>query len=377
MPRLPSESELSAERERRSLLAFTIAAWPTVLPDEFTPGFHIEAVCEHLEALSSGQISKLLINLPPRHGKSSLISVFWPAWVWASRPETRFLYASYALSLAERDSAASRRLIESPWYQTRWGNRFQLANDQNSKARFQTDQGGHRIATSVGGSATGEGGDFIVIDDPHKIDEATSSAAARENVISWFDSTISTRRNHPGQGGIAVIGHRLHEHDLSGHLLAQGTGFTSVCPPSTTQPTRSSGPTIPAQNPGSRSGQPATTRRRSRRSSAASAARTLPPSSSSGPHRRAGTSSRPTGGSGTTRSTLPHASTRSSKAGISTSAPATTPTTSSGKPGAQSTRTNTSSARHESASNSQTLSPRSASRPPGSPTTTASPGTRS
>ena len=90
-----------------------------------------------------------------------------PAWTWTIQPQKRFLFASYASSLSVRDSVKCRRLIDSPWYQTHFGESFKLTGDQNQKQRFENDKTGHRIATSVDGALTGEGGDIIVIDDPH------------------------------------------------------------------------------------------------------------------------------------------------------------------------------------------------------------------
>ena len=218
---LPTTTELEAERLRRSFPAFVERGWHVVEPAPFVPGFHLDAICGHLEAVARGEIRRLLINVPPRHGKSLLVSVLWPAWVWASRPETRFLFASYAHSLSLRDSGRCRRLVESDWYRARWGGRVELVDDMRTKERFELTAGGARIATSVGGWATGEGGDVIVIDDPHKIEEA-SSPAAREATIEWFDGTMSTRQNDPRTSATVIVGQRLHERDLFGHLVAQG-----------------------------------------------------------------------------------------------------------------------------------------------------------
>jgi hypothetical protein len=170
-----------------------------------------------------------MINIPPRFGKTLLCSVLFPAWVWLSRPETRFLSAAYSLDLATRDSLNMRRLVETAWYQAHWQGRAQLVSDQAAKARFDTSRGGSRVAVSVGGSATGEGGDILIVDDPLKIEHAYS-AAQREASIDWFNGTIATRLNDPERGAIIVIGQRLHEDDLFGHLLAAG-GWTHLCLP--------------------------------------------------------------------------------------------------------------------------------------------------
>ena len=125
---------LKAERARRSLRTFIESAWPLVESAPFVPGWHIDAVSEHLEAVTRGQIRNLLITIPPRHTKSTTVSVMWPCWEWIDHPERRWLFASYAESLAVRDNVRSRRLIQNDWYQTNWGDRFQFEGDQKRKA---------------------------------------------------------------------------------------------------------------------------------------------------------------------------------------------------------------------------------------------------
>ena len=148
--------ELDAEIASRSLREFVLQAWLVVEPSTlFVPGWHIDAISEHLEAISRGQLRNLLINVPPRHMKSLLVSVFWPAWEWINWPERRWLYSSYGAQLSIRDSIKCRRLVESPWYRQRWADRFSLTSDQNTKGRFDNNRSGYRLSTSVGGAATG------------------------------------------------------------------------------------------------------------------------------------------------------------------------------------------------------------------------------
>lgn len=221
---------LAAERARRRLRLFIEQAWPVVEPaTPFVPGWHIDAIAEHLEAVTGGEIRNLVINMPPRHMKSLTVSVFWPVWEWLSAPSRRWLFASYALSLSIRDSLKCRRLIESPWFRRRWSDRFQLTSDQNVKARFDNDATGYRIATSVGGAATGEGGDRIVVDDPHNIQEAESDAV-RSSTLTWWDEVMSTRLNDPKTGAKVIVMQRCHERDLAGHVLEQG-GYEHLCLP--------------------------------------------------------------------------------------------------------------------------------------------------
>lgn len=159
--------------------------------------------------------------MPPRHMKSLAVAVFWPTWEWTFAPGVRWLFASYALSLSKRDSLKCRRLIESPWYKERFGASFRLTSDQNEKLRFENDKTGYRIATSVGGSGTGEGGNRIVVDDPHNATEAQSDTQ-RESALTWWDETMSTRLNDPQKDCKIIVMQRLHERDLSGHVLEQG-----------------------------------------------------------------------------------------------------------------------------------------------------------
>ena len=155
-----------------SLYTFLQYAWRWVDASPFTPGWPLEAICEHLEAVVDGEIKRLLINIPPRCGKSTITSVCFPAWVWAQRhdsptsgPGVPLLHASYALNLAMRDSVKCRRLIESPWYNGLWGERFTLVGDQNTKGRFANDKKGERLITAVEAKVTGEGGNIIVVED--------------------------------------------------------------------------------------------------------------------------------------------------------------------------------------------------------------------
>jgi predicted phage terminase large subunit-like protein len=197
-------------------------AWHILEPTTpYTHGWHIDAISDHLEAVSRGEIRNLVINMPPRHMKSLSVSVFWPTWVWTREPSKRWLFSSYAQELAIRDSLKSRRLIQSKWYQERWAAIYQLTSDQNVKSRFENNRTGYRLATSVGGGATGEGGDIVVVDDPHQIDQVESDVV-REGVLTWWDETMSTRLNDADTGSRVIVMQRLHESDLSGHVLAKG-----------------------------------------------------------------------------------------------------------------------------------------------------------
>jgi predicted phage terminase large subunit-like protein len=222
--------EIDSELAARRLGDFVRLAWHVIEPSTpFVPGWHIDAIIDHLEAVSRGQIRNLLINVPPRHMKSLLVSVFWPCWEWITWPDRRWLFSSYAASLSTRDSVKCRRLIESPWYQARWADRFALTTDQNTKGRFDNNRSGYRVSTSVGGAATGEGGDRIVCDDPHNVQEAESDTS-RKSTVDWWDVVMSTRVNDPKRAAMSVVMQRCHQQDLSGHLLEQG-GWEHLCLP--------------------------------------------------------------------------------------------------------------------------------------------------
>ena len=160
-PELPKTPE--ALRAEEHLKEFMTQAWPVMEPGTpYIHGWHIDAICEHLEAVVRGEIRDLLINMPPRHCKTLLVSVAFPCWLWTRQPSAKFLFASYAQQLSIRDSVACRRLLMSQWYQRNWAQSFSLTADQNVKQRFENDKRGYRLATSVGGQLTGEGGDYIV-----------------------------------------------------------------------------------------------------------------------------------------------------------------------------------------------------------------------
>lgn len=224
------DREMSRRAASASLYEFVKQSWHVLEPGvNFVPSWHIEAICEHLEAVTAGEILRLLVNIPPRHSKSTIISVAWPCWEMITAPHQKYLCASYSSSLSIRDNLAARRLIQSPWYQERWGHLFQLAGDQNAKQRFETTKNGYRIATSVGGTATGEGGSRLILDDPHSAKDAQSDAI-RESTVDWFNQVWSSRLNDPKRDAMVTVMQRLHERDVSAIILEQG-GWQHVCIP--------------------------------------------------------------------------------------------------------------------------------------------------
>lgn len=231
--------ELERRDYQRSLHAFLRGCWSTIEPGrEFIDNWHLTAICEHLEAVTRRQIRRLLINVPFRTSKSTITSVAWPAWTWAQEglANHQWLCGSYAEKLAIRDSLKMRRLVTSDWYRSYWGKRFELVGDQNEKRRFENSARGTRIAFGMTGGVMGDGGDTVVVDDPHDR-QGAHSEAERETALTNFDEGIITRLNNPETGAIVIIMQRLHEKDLSGHVLEQG-GWTHLMLPMEYEPQR-------------------------------------------------------------------------------------------------------------------------------------------
>lgn len=227
--KLPSNQQIKKELAKRSLYQFVKQAWEIIEPStDYVDGWHIKAICEYLEACTRGEIRNLIINIPPRHMKSLLVNVFFPAWVWIEHPEKKFIFTSYGEDLAIRDSVQCKKLITSYWYQSNW--KLDLRKDQNQKGNFENLTGGYRKSFGFGGGIVGEGGDFIVVDDPLKPSDAQSDTI-RNGVNQTYDNTISTRLNDPKKGVKIIIMQRLHQDDLSGHLLASDEHYEHLCLP--------------------------------------------------------------------------------------------------------------------------------------------------
>lgn len=216
------------ELAERKLTHFLKQAWSQVEPSyKYIHNWHIDVMSEHLEAVRHSQIQQLVINIPPRCMKSLECAVMFPAWCWTTMPSDKFLFASYAQNLSVRDSMKMRRLIKSDWYQERWP--MSLLGDSDNKMKFENEYTGYRIATSVGGVGTGEGGDYVCADDPHNVVEGESDAK-REEVLKWWDESMATRLNDPKTGRRIVIMQRVHQNDLVGHILSTG-GWVHCCLP--------------------------------------------------------------------------------------------------------------------------------------------------
>src|ERR1700674_770682 len=182
------------EMIKRDLTLFTEQVALTVSPAvNFQPNWHIELIAEYLEACRRGDIRRLIINIPPRHLKSISVNVAFPAWLLAHDPAQQIMCASYGQRLSEKHHMDCRLVMQQQWYRDLFPH-VQLSDDQNTKSKFVTSARGHRISTSVGGAATGEGANFLIMDDPVKADDATSDTI-RESANVWFDQTFSTRLN--------------------------------------------------------------------------------------------------------------------------------------------------------------------------------------
>lgn len=213
-----------------SLIEFFRAAWHVMDPAPYQHGWHLEAFAEHLEAVSYGHIRKLCINVCPRHAKTLMCSVAWNAWMWCKPPDERypligpggrFMCLSYGDQLAMDNATLSHRLIESKWYQERWGDRVTITLDQDAKNKFDTTAGGTRISGSFGGSVTGRGAGIRVYDDPHKMDEVESDKI-REGVLRIYDTTLKSRITDPRVSAEVLVAQRGHVKDLSDKFLGTG-----------------------------------------------------------------------------------------------------------------------------------------------------------
>jgi predicted phage terminase large subunit-like protein len=235
------ELELERERRRRArkqearnkfakLSDFARAAWPVLEPT--TPlkwGWHLDCICEHLEAVTNNEIKKLIINIAPRHGKSLFTSVFWPAWTWLHDPSLRWLSASYAMNLSVKLSVDCRRLIESPFYQNECLPDFQLTSDQNVKSHFDNSKRGSRFATAMTAVAGGFGCSVLLLDDPHNRSDASSPLEIKAS-IEGYRFNLFGCLNDKITGRQVLIMQRICVGDLTDELLSQG-GWEHLCLP--------------------------------------------------------------------------------------------------------------------------------------------------
>ena len=185
--------------------------------------WHLDYLCDVLEEVYNGNIKRLLINIPPRYLKSVVCSVCFPAWVLGRDPSKRIIVASYSKILATKHSTDSRQVVMANWYRKLFPQTI-IANGMNEKNKFCTTKNGFRFATSVNGTLTGEGGDILIIDDPHNPVNVFNKSS-RTKTKNWFSSVFSSRLNDKKTGAIIVVMQRLHTEDLSGYILQKDGEF--------------------------------------------------------------------------------------------------------------------------------------------------------
>ena len=209
-----------------SFYEFFKQAWHVVEPSiELSTNWHHKYLCDILQKEAERIIDNkpktkdIVINIPFRSTKSLLVTVMFPVWAWIKNPKFRFITASYSAELSIEHATRSRDVINSEWFKDRWGEVFHIKKDQNLKARYENNFLGVRRATSVGGTVTGQGGDFLLVDDPVSPQHAASEVE-RENANEWYRTTFYSRLNNPLTGIRIVIMQRIHDNDLSGFLLS-------------------------------------------------------------------------------------------------------------------------------------------------------------
>jgi predicted phage terminase large subunit-like protein len=231
-PNLSEADWLAIEREycARSLSNFVRAAWPVYDPTSpLVYGWHIDAICEHLEAITRGEITRLLINIPPGCMKSSLTNVLWPCWEWGplGKPHHRIISAAHEQGLAIRDNRAMRRVVQSDWFQRLWP--LDIASDQNQKTYFENGSLGFRQACAVS-SMTGKRGHRVLWDDPLSAEDADSDAK-RETVLREFQETLPSRYVDQRTSANVIVMQRLHQNDPAGFILEHDLGYEHLMLP--------------------------------------------------------------------------------------------------------------------------------------------------
>mgnify|MGYP000991667740 CR=1 FL=1 len=244
----------AAQSRRGGLIEFVRHFWATLEPQtEFVDGWPLRAICEHLEAVTFGEINRLLMNVPPGFMKSLLTDVFWPAWMWGpmNLPHKRFVTFSYSAALTERDNRRMLALIMSPDFQVLWGERFGLM--KKGETLVSNDKTGWKLASSVGGVGTGERGDVVVADDLHNVKEAESDQV-RTETVRWFQEAAENRLNDLKKSAIVVIMQRVHEADVAGAIIKSG-GYVHLMIPMEFEPARACKTKIGWKDPRTEDGQ--------------------------------------------------------------------------------------------------------------------------
>lgn len=229
LERIPDADLLERELARRKMSWFVRHMYPELATGtDLAWGWYLDAICDHLDAVASGEILRICINVLNRALKSQVASVCFPAFCWIDRPWLRILSSSHSNDLAVEQTWASRQLMRSDRYQAlavqaNGQPSFQFTGDQNTKEFYANDRGGRRMATQVGGG-TGKGGHLVMVDDPLSIDQAFSDHA---NYIAnrWLFKTLWTRQDDPLATRFAVIMHRLRRDDQTAEAMRLDLGF--------------------------------------------------------------------------------------------------------------------------------------------------------
>jgi predicted phage terminase large subunit-like protein len=230
---------LQKKLSEMSFYEFFKAAWVVVEPAvPLSTNWHHKYICDTLQEECERIIAQkpktkdIIINVPFRSTKSLIVTVMFPVWAWIKSPKLRFITSSYSATLSIELATKSRDIIFSDWFKTRWGDVFHIKKDQNLKERYENNFVGMRRATSVGGTVTGQGADFLIVDDPLS-PQMANSATERENANEWYRTTFYSRLNQPDIGVRIIIMQRVHEDDLTGFLLGKETRlkYRHVCIP--------------------------------------------------------------------------------------------------------------------------------------------------
>jgi len=239
---LESEQRIRKERKLQArpggLVAFVRYFWNILEPEtKLVEGWLLDAIAEHLEGITFGKITRLLINVPPGSMKSLMVNVFWPAWEWGpmAMPHLRYVSFSYSSGLTERDNTKFRKLVMHDKYKELWGDVFNL--EKEGEIKITNSKTGSKFASSVKGIGTGERGDRVVIDDPHDVHKSESDVV-RTDTVRWFRETITDRLNNLDDSAIVIIMQRVHQSDISGFILEQGWPYCHLMVPMEFEPGR-------------------------------------------------------------------------------------------------------------------------------------------
>lgn len=241
---------LDTARGERSLERFIRLAWSEVEPAPLVWNWHMGAMCEALEAVSTGQIRRLLVTIPPGMSKSLVVATFWPAWDWLKKPTRKFIFAAYGQDLSDKNARLHRDLVQSDWFRARWP-KVEIGKDSAQRVReFHNTKKGWRISTSVGGRATGLHGDVLVFDDLVKAQDSEGRAVVDPQAIYrandfWF-KTMHTRRADPTSTIHVGIMQRLHHEDAAAKCIEKG-GYTHLNLPMEFDPQRKCSISIPGR----------------------------------------------------------------------------------------------------------------------------------